>query len=332
MFSTFCDFNLCIDLKESIRFEDDDDAHSQASGLSKGSKKINKDLMEKENKKIRSKSANPKDNNNVKGRRRAWQPHEDAQVIELVGKYGQSWAVVASMMEGRTGKQIRDRYLNKLKPDIKKADWTPEEDRALLGLYYQIGHKWSKIATYLPGRTEGQVKNRFYSHIKKKLTGYESSENYSGTKSSPMSEVNANYPQTTGREMDIDDGASNEPQFVNVNCGRQCGPDSPTMSSMTNSTQETKIQTEDDVDNILEKLTGYMGKKVPPHPYAEVGFDLEKMSIEDKLAYINQPGPMNNVQRLDKFEQLQKRKDKLELLLQQTLRDMGNVNPSVNDI
>jgi hypothetical protein len=33
----------------------------------------------------------------------------------------------------------------------------------------QIGHKWSRIATFLPGRTEGQVKNRFYSHIKKRM-------------------------------------------------------------------------------------------------------------------------------------------------------------------
>jgi hypothetical protein len=79
-------------------------------------------------------------------------------------------------MDGRTGKQIRDRYLNKLRPGVKSGDWNPAEDQLLLSLYYQIGNKWSKIATYMPGRTEGQVKNRFYSHVKKKLLKLDSSD------------------------------------------------------------------------------------------------------------------------------------------------------------
>jgi len=90
-------------------------------------------------------------------------------LLEFVSKHGPSWAVLASLMDGRTGKQIRDRYLNNLRPDIKNGNWTIEEDTLLIHLSYTIGHKWSKIATYLPGRTEGQVKNRFYSHIKKKV-------------------------------------------------------------------------------------------------------------------------------------------------------------------
>lgn len=77
-------------------------------------------------------------------------------------------------MEGRTAKQIRDRYIHILRPNIKKGDWTPQEDQHILALYYQFGHKWSKIATLVEGRTEGQVKNRFYSHIKKKLLRDES--------------------------------------------------------------------------------------------------------------------------------------------------------------
>jgi len=72
-------------------------------------------------------------------------------------------------MKDRSGKQIRDRYLNKLKPDINKAEWTSEEDELVMTLCREFGHKWSRIATYLPGRTEGQVKNRFYSHIKKRM-------------------------------------------------------------------------------------------------------------------------------------------------------------------
>ena len=72
-------------------------------------------------------------------------------------------------MKDRTGKQIRDRYLNNLNPDIDDKEWTPEEDNMLLYLYYTWGKKWSKIATCLPGRSEGQVKNRFYWGLKRKM-------------------------------------------------------------------------------------------------------------------------------------------------------------------
>ena len=105
----------------------------------------------------------------IKTKRNPWQPEEDEQVLELVARYGQSWALIASLMKERSGKQIRDRYLNKLKPDINKGEWAQNEDDLLMSLCHQIGHKWSRIATYLPGRTEGQVKNRFYSHIKKRM-------------------------------------------------------------------------------------------------------------------------------------------------------------------
>ena len=102
-------------------------------------------------------------------RRKPWQPHEDEQVIALVRKFGTKWAKIASIMKERTGKQIRDRYLNNLNPDIDDKEWTPEEDNMLLYLYYTWGKKWSKIATCLPGRSEGQVKNRFYWGLKRKM-------------------------------------------------------------------------------------------------------------------------------------------------------------------
>jgi len=78
--------------------------------------------------------------------------------------------MISSKMEDRTGKQIRDRYLNILRPNLKKGEWSTPEDALLVSLYYQLGHKWSSIAKYMPGRSEAQVKNRFYSHIKKKLS------------------------------------------------------------------------------------------------------------------------------------------------------------------
>jgi hypothetical protein len=150
---------------DNSSFDDDEESRSATSSLYKASKKISK---------ASSKTVNKGNSKNLskKGSKRArnpWTPQEDAKLVELMKKHGQSWAVISSLIKGRTGKQIRDRYLNKLRPNIKCGDWTPQEDERLIALLQKIGNRWSLIATHLPGRTEGQVKNRFYSCIKKRL-------------------------------------------------------------------------------------------------------------------------------------------------------------------
>ena len=110
---------------------------------------------------------NEKGKKSSQAKRKFWLPSEDSQLIELVNLYGEKWSQIASMMQGRTGKQIRDRYINSLKPGIRQEAWTKKEDDLLLKLYKKIGNKWSRIAWYLKGRTENQVKNRFRTYFKK---------------------------------------------------------------------------------------------------------------------------------------------------------------------
>jgi len=142
-------------------FLEDNAIPSVGANFQKASKKISKVSGQESSKKVMRKKHNKA--------RNPWTPKEDAQLIELMKKYGQSWAMISSVMEGRTGKQIRDRYLNKLRPNIKCGDWSPQEDELLVKLLNEVGNRWSLIANQLPGRTEGQVKNRFYSSIKKRL-------------------------------------------------------------------------------------------------------------------------------------------------------------------
>lgn len=70
-------------------------------------------------------------------------------------------------MESRSGKQVRERYINKLDPEINQEPFTQKEDKAIITYYHKIGAKWSKISEFMKGRPENMVKNRFYSHIKK---------------------------------------------------------------------------------------------------------------------------------------------------------------------
>ena len=141
--------------------EDDMDTESKQSYVPS--------IERKNIKKQRRPSRKFENKNKSKSFRNPWQSHEDEQLLQLVKKYGYSWSLISQMITGRSGKQVRDRYLNKLNPCINKGKWSQEEDETIVKLFYEKGSKWSEIAKSLSGRTESQVKNRFYSYIRKKF-------------------------------------------------------------------------------------------------------------------------------------------------------------------
>lgn len=96
-----------------------------------------------------------------RSKKNSWRNAEDIQLCKLFEQYGPQWTKIGKMMD-KTGKQIRDRYRNKLRPDINYTEWTEEEDKLFLSLVNKYGNKWCKIASKMPGRTENQVKNKFY--------------------------------------------------------------------------------------------------------------------------------------------------------------------------
>lgn len=73
-------------------------------------------------------------------------------VRKLVKKFGKNWKVLSEIIGSKSGKQIRERYINKLDPKIKKEEWSEEEDLHLISLYTSLGSHWSEIAKKLPGR------------------------------------------------------------------------------------------------------------------------------------------------------------------------------------
>ena len=97
----------------------------------------------------------------------SWTPQEDAEVLKLYKRYGKDWSKIAKFMKHRTGKQIRDRFLNSLDSNLIKRKFTQEEDEQILYWYKVYGNSWSKIAQQLKGRTGDMVKNRFYSSLRK---------------------------------------------------------------------------------------------------------------------------------------------------------------------
>ncbi len=97
-----------------------------------------------------------------------WTFIEDRRLRQLVEASPGKWNTIATSLPGRTGKQCRERWLNHLRPNIRKGNWTEHEDKIILSEQKRIGNKWTSIARLLPGRSDNSVKNRFHSTLTRK--------------------------------------------------------------------------------------------------------------------------------------------------------------------
>ncbi|KAL5217506.1 hypothetical protein ABZP36_018190 [Zizania latifolia] len=104
-------------------------------------------------------------------RRGLWSPEEDDKLMNHIAKYGHGcWSSVPKLAGlERCGKSCRLRWINYLRPDLKRGTFSQEEEDLIIQLHSMLGNKWSQIAAQLPGRTDNEVKNFWNSYIKKKL-------------------------------------------------------------------------------------------------------------------------------------------------------------------
>lgn len=99
----------------------------------------------------------------------SWTIEEDEELHQLVMQYGPNgWAALAKRMKGKTTKQCKDRWHNKLNPEIDTSPWSYAQDERLVLEHRRIGNRWATLARLFPGRTANAVKNHFRSLVRLK--------------------------------------------------------------------------------------------------------------------------------------------------------------------
>lgn len=97
-----------------------------------------------------------------------WSVVEDKILIKWVKENGvRRWSLCAQRIPGRSGKQCRERWLNSLNPEVKRGDWSNEEQVRIIQEIKRIGCSWSTMAKGFENRTENSIKNYFYSTVRK---------------------------------------------------------------------------------------------------------------------------------------------------------------------
>lgn len=77
-------------------------------------------------------------NGAVKG---PWTKEEDQKIIDCITQNITKWSEIAEHVEGRVGKQCRERWFNHLDPSLKKSSWTPAEDDILVSGQARYGNR-----------------------------------------------------------------------------------------------------------------------------------------------------------------------------------------------
>lgn len=87
---------------------------------------------------------NSMNNNNVKLRKGLWSPEEDDKLMNYMLSNGQGcWSDVARNAGlQRCGKSCRLRWINYLRPDLKRGAFSPQEEDLIIHLHSVLGNRY----------------------------------------------------------------------------------------------------------------------------------------------------------------------------------------------
>ena len=150
-------------MDDTSLLDDHSQSHNDVGSLQIGSATLNADLINL----ILQIQSNPLDKPSEQMNRGCWTQQEDDQLMSAVEQLGsKKWTDIARFVPSRTSKQCRERWFNRLRPDLKHEPFEPWEDHLIIQKQKEIGNRWAMIAKELPGRSTNSIKNRWYSALR----------------------------------------------------------------------------------------------------------------------------------------------------------------------
>ncbi|XP_024975338.1 transcription factor WER-like [Cynara cardunculus var. scolymus] len=107
-------------------------------------------------------------NTSLELKKGAWTAQEDMLLKNCIKKYGEGKWHLVPLKAGlrRCRNSCRLRWLNYLRPNIKRGGFEEDEVDLMLRLHKLLGNRWSLIAGRIPGRTANDVKNYWNTHLR----------------------------------------------------------------------------------------------------------------------------------------------------------------------
>ncbi|KAL4205164.1 hypothetical protein AMTRI_Chr01g113210 [Amborella trichopoda] len=99
-----------------------------------------------------------------------WTPEEDLRLTKYIEAHGEGqWRTLPKKAGlDRCGKGCRLRWMNYLRPNVKRGNISVEEEELIIRLHKLLGNRWSLIAGRVPGRTDNEIKNYWNIHLSKR--------------------------------------------------------------------------------------------------------------------------------------------------------------------